>query len=442
MNLYQKNSIMKQILSIIACGFLLLTPAALKAQEAVGGPQSQYPVLTNKLEKSDEAVTNEKKNATAKFWLQRGDLLLDIWDVHMQYLAVGTSQAQLTLLFGKAPSIETVQKDGQVYENHMYERITITYKNGVVDSWEETNKIHENPLPEAWKAFQKALELDVDHKLDKKISESLLRLKDMLDREAVSNFVKEDFNKSLECFEIILAINATPSFEGTVDTIIYYNAGMAASKADLNEKSIEYYELARKYNHPDANLYVFLKNKYIEMGDTATAIERLVEGFNKYPDAQSIIVDLINFYLVRNEADKALEYLQIAQKDQPDNISFIFAEGTLWDKSGEFDKAIAAYQRCLDYDDTYFNAYYNMGVVYYNKAAKEYDVCNSILDNKKYDACKIEADKTLQKAVPYMEKAKELQPNDKSVYETLKTIYYRLQMTDKYNEVVEKLKTL
>ncbi len=43
------------------------------------------------------------------------------------------------------------------------------------------------------------------------------------------------------------------------------------------------------------------------------------------------------------------------------------------------------------------------------------------------------------KALPYMEKAYELKPDDVYSMRSLKELYYRLKMTDKYNAVKAKL---
>ena len=45
-----------------------------------------------------------------------------------------------------------------------------------------------------------------------------------------------------------------------------------------------------------------------------------------------------------------------------------------------------------------------------------------------------------KKAIPYMEKAHEINPTDKFTLESLKTLYYRLKMLDKHAEIIEKIK--
>jgi hypothetical protein len=64
---------------------------------------------------------------------------------------------------------------------------------------------------------------------------------------------------------------------------------------------------------------------------------------------------------------------------------------------------------------------------------------NDIMDVNKYTAAIDEANTVYAKALPYMEKALELKPDDVYAMRSLKELYYRLKMTDKYNDLKAKL---
>ena len=49
-------------------------------------------------------------------------------------------------------------------------------------------------------------------------------------------------------------------------------------------------------------------------GDTAKGVEVINEGFNKFPENQSIMIELINYYLVSNQSDEALRLLASCQR--------------------------------------------------------------------------------------------------------------------------------
>jgi tetratricopeptide (TPR) repeat protein len=420
--------------------FIMLTMSVgSKAQTATGTPVANYGILENKLKKSEANINDADKNIKPKVWISRAELMMDIFDVNRQFVVLGAAQAQIKLLYGTPLETKTWQAEGNSFEQEVYDRLNVTFKNGKVDSYEETKPIYDMPLPEAFKALEKAQELDVEKKENKDIKADYIRLKGLFERQAIEEYLKEKYNSAFQSFASILTINEKPVMEGAIDTIIFYNAGMAASKAGKVEEATKYYELARKYQHPEPYLYVLLKQKYFEAGDTAKGASILEEGFKRFPGNQAVLIELINYFLLKEESDAALNYLRIAQKDDSTNISFIFAEGTLYDKMGDIDKALASYQKCIDKDPKYFNAYYNIGVMYYNNAVKLYTAANSIVDAKEYEAAKQIADAELGKSVPYMEKAHEIDPVERTAMETLKTLYYRLQMTDKYKAIVKEL---
>ncbi len=422
-----------------------LSLAQLNAQESAtttGGPDANYSILQGKLKRSNAAIENEKKSANPKIWLTRGEIMIDIFNLYRQYVSKGMEEINIRLILGEPKETQSSMKDGITYETRTYQRVKVTYKDGVVDSWEELEKIHDDPLPEAHKALDKASELDIDKKLTKKLNETYTNLKRAYERQGIEQFMDENFNGAFVSFSSIADINELEIMEGIVDTVVLYNAGLAAIKIDDSESAIKYFELARKHQHKDPNLYVFLKNEYFETGDTTKGLNALEEGFKRFPEDKNVLIELINYYLLANESEAALEYLKVAKEEDPENISFYFAEGTLYDKMGDLDKAKEAYETCIQMDPEYFNAYYNMGVMYYNSAVEQYKIANEETDIDKYNELKEAADKVLALAVEPMEKAHEVEPDDCDTMDTLKTLYYRLQMNEKHEamktEVEEK----
>ena len=71
-----------------------------------------------------------------------------------------------------------------------------------------------------------------------------------------------------------------------------------------------------------------------------------------------------------------------------------------------------------------------------------YDVKMTKEEAKKMDALIEEASALYPKALPCMQKANELKPNDKYTMISLKELYYKLKMTNEYNEVKARLDAL
>ena len=134
--------------------------------------------------------------------------------------------------------------------------------------------------------------------------------------------------------------------------------------------------------------------------------------------------------------------MELAEKAESNNPSIYFAKGTLYEKMGEKEKAMEAYKESLKVDPEFFNSWFNIGALYFNNAVELYDIANTKEDLEEYNKAKAAADAELRKAIEPMEKAYQINPNEKSSLETLQTIYYRLQMNDKYEEVKAKLENM
>jgi tetratricopeptide (TPR) repeat protein len=418
---------------------VIVSASYIKAQTEDMQPLINYKILESKLKKSNSSIENPKKNVKVKTWLTRGELMMDIYSVNLQYLRKDMSVSEAKLFFREPEEIKQTQDGADMIEEYVYERINLIFKNDALDDWVETSKIYENPLTEAKKAFEKVIELDTEGKYNEELKEYLNQLKLLFESEAVYTYNKKDYEDAYSSFKEILKINELEVMGGVVDTVIFYNAARIALELNKNEEAIDLFNTAAKYDYDNPFLYVFLSNSYNAIGDTASGVEALKTGFKKYPENQNILIELINYYLMRGLADEALEYLAIAKEDNPENISFYFAEGTLYDKLERFEDAKRSYEYCLELDPDYFNAQYNLGVLYYNKAVKLYEEANLINDIQEYNKAKEVADAEITKALPYIERANEINPDDIETLKTLKTLYYRLQMDDKYDEIVNKL---
>src|SRR4030042_3594484 len=424
---------------------LLFAVAGLFIQAQTGtttGVLINYKSLENKLEKSNELIENPKKNIDPKVWLARGNMFLEIYSVHLQYLRKGMTKNELLILFGQPKQIQTRTEGQRTLEEHIYERVTVILEGDKVDSWVETAKISENPLPLADEAFRKTIELDTDKKLTEKIQAGLKELKLYYESDGIDAYNGKEYEKAYDYFNNVLKINDLPPMVGTIDTLIFYSTARAAKEAGKNEIAIKMFQKALELEYDDPFIYVFMNESYKALGDTANALVILKSGFEKHPENQSILIELINFYLLRGESEAALDYLSLAKQDDPQNISFIFAEGTIFDKLGRTDDAIEAYKTCVALDSNYFNALFNLGVVYYNRAVKVIDDAQKVEDLKTYNEMMANSEEEFTNAIPYMEKARDITTDQSvkcEVLNTLKTLYYRIRDEEKRQLAIDEM---
>lgn len=313
---------------------------------------------------------------------------------------------------------------------------------------ENVKKLSKDPLTEAFDSYKKALELDPKGSNGKSVKIKLTLLTNDLTNQAVNAFQIEDYNKALTSFEQIMEINNMPVVKSdnpdAVDTVIIFNAALAAYNAENYKKAIDYYKESAKYGYNGAKTYSLIGASYQMMKDTASALEALKEGYTKYPDDNAVLESMIQIYMDLNKTGEALEYLEKAISQDPTKPRYYFAQGALFEKMGNEQKAIDTYKKTMEIDPTFFNAYYNLGALYYNKGVQQVEIANAVPANEKakYDAEVKKADEWFAKALPFMEKCSELQSDDKMVLESLKNLYYRLQEMDKYNAVLDKIKSL
>jgi tetratricopeptide (TPR) repeat protein len=202
----------------------------------------------------------------------------------------------------------------------------------------------------------------------------------------------------------------------------------------------------------DGDVHSSLADNYKAMGDTVKCKEVLTEAFAKYPNSQSVLVALINVYMESNDdPEKILEILKVAQTNEPNNASLVYAEGSLYKKLNQFEKAIASFHKASEVDAKYVFAPFAEGCAYYDWAVDLQEKAQAELDDAKYNALLEQMEKALNDAIAPFEKAFEI-AEDKDIKlacaEYLKSIYFRFREKgadyqanhEKYNKYVEENK--
>lgn len=435
-------------LSFVLIATILVSFTGLKAQQEGSATLVNYQAIEAKLKRSDSQIEHPKKGEKAKTWLNRASVMQEIYEMHNKNLVKGMTPVKVQIVIGNPAEKEAFVKDGVNVEIHKYEHVNVKYINGVLDSFEEVNKFVEAPLTEAYNALKKAMELDTDGKSESKISKKILELIPFLEFQGVQDIQQQNFGEGTGYFKMFIDLSESEKYSTRgFDTTIYYFTAYS-SFLDKNFKdAITYGEPVREHNYPEPYNYYLLTKSYFEVGDSTTALNVLQEGFDKYPENEYLINQLINYYLIKDEAESALKFIGLAKKSDADNPAYYFAEGSLYENLEKTDEAIEAYKTAIKKDPEFFNAYFNLSVLYYNQAVALLKEANDVLDDKKYEAMKEKAMMFVNKALEPMEQALKLEPESREVHENLKTFYFRVRSQSdeyeaRYNEIIEKLKTL
>ncbi len=324
-------------------------------------------------------------------------------------------------------------------------------------------KNSENPdsklIYEAFDAIKKAEVLDKKgdakgKKIGKEkenIEKEVMMLRADVLNDGIAAYNRKDYKAAVIGFNNTMSMDSMDaSARSAVDTAIMFNAAIAAYYDQQHDLAIDYLHKVKDLGYGDETPLLMLYTEYRDLKDTTKMVETLKEGFEKYPENDVFIKDLVVYYINNNKMEEGMEYIDKALERDPTNTGYWFAKGTFFDKNGETEEAINAYQKVYDSSDdpeVKYNAYYNIGVIYYNKAVEEYEVANAIQDYNKYKAAVAVANEKMLEVLPYFEKCVELKPDDKPTLSTLSSVYYRLskdnpEMQKKYQQVETKLKSL
>jgi tetratricopeptide (TPR) repeat protein len=347
----------------------------------------RYGKLDQAKEAIDKAVEHEKTIGSAKAWFYRGNIYLDI---------ANSTEEQFT---GLDP----------------------------------------DPLQKAYDSYIKAMELDDKEEYKEDIQRYLPAVAESYYNFGVVNYNLGNFREAALKFEKSFSVNQSV---GNTDTTALYNAGVAATLAEDDALAKDYFKRVLKFDYTKPDIYSGLADIYKREGDTAAAVEIIKEGREIYPEDFNLLIAETNIYLSSDRQEMAMSNLEKALEIDKSNPTIFFAVGTIYDQLGDFEKAEDAYKNALALNPEYFEANYNIGALYVNKAADIQTKANDLpLDAiAEYDAEKAKADAMLQASIPYLEKSLELQPDDVNAMVSLKEIYTRLGMTEKLEAIDKKLK--
>lgn len=302
-------------------------------------------------------------------------------------------------------------------------------------------KLDPNALDVAWDAYQKVIELDVKKKYTKKLQTQYNNLIIDYTNKAVEFYNAESFKEALAAFKKVLAVETSEIVNSqSVDTAVLFNAGVSAQRAGIYDEAEKYYKESLKHNYEPARTYAMLANVLKEQGKVEESISYLHKGYELFPNDPYMLVELINYYLLGGEPEKAEVYLDAAIKQDPKNGSFYRAKGTLYEKMKEPVRAEEMYVKALEVDPKDFLAQYNLGNIKLTTIIEFHKKVQDIIDVNEYNKELEKVYAGYASVIPYFEKARELNPTERNTLSTLKELYFKLRNNDpsymtKYEEV-------
>ncbi len=287
---------------------------------------------------------------------------------------------------------------------------------------------------------------------------------------ANADFNVQKFDSSLQMFEKAYELDEAK------DTNTLNNMGLAALNSKNFEKAKTTYGKMVELKVGGSRSYSLLVDTYFELKDTASGVEVLKKARALYPTDGNLLNTETNYFLSHNKRDEALKNLNAVILSRPQEANLYLVRGGIYDKQAHPEDANhkplpkpanynelmklaeADYQKTVDLSEpayknisslskeeqeqlreTYSNGLFDIGAIYFNNGAEIAKDADRITDNAKFAAENKKANAFFNKAMPILEKALEVKPEERTML-ALKQIYSRLEIADKLKSINERLK--
>ena len=182
---------------------------------------------------------------------------------------------------------------------------------------------------------------------------------------------------------------------------------------------------------------------YISKGENDKAIQAIKDAKAENPDDINLILSEANIYYKMGDTQKFKEIMETATQMDPKNPELQYNLGVIAAESNQPEQAMKYYEKTLELDPNYINAYINSAALVLSKEAEIVKEMNglgtSAADDKRYEVLKAQKDELYRKAIPYLQKALDLDTKNTSAATTLMNIYSVLGETDKYKAMKAKV---
>lgn len=178
---------------------------------------------------------------------------------------------------------------------------------------------------------------------------------------------------------------------------------------------------------------------YVTNGDNEKAIDAMKDARAESPDDINLILSEANVHFKMGNTEEFTKLLEEATRMDPNNPELQYNLGVVSAESGDVESAKKYYKKAIELDDKYINAYINMAALTLDGEKKLIEEMNglgtSAKDDKRYEELKTARQDLYREAIPYLEKALDINENNVNAASTLMNIYSVLGETDKYKKM-------
>lgn len=301
-------------------------------------------------------------------------------------------------------------------------------------------------------SFNKAIELDAKAKFTENSKFYLLNCAIGLYNEGINAYKDKDYTKAIEDYALVSKIiqyddkGELKRKNVTTETMYQYSYYAAQAAGDFTQAK-SFIQKLMDMNFADVKIYADMANILLMEKDTAGALNYIEKGKLVKENDKNLMNMELDIYLKQGKSQVLIEKLNKAIEEDSENKIYYFARAVSYEGLSQSEKAEADYKKAVELDPSYYDAFYNLGVLYINRCNPIIEKLEKVYTAKEIDPLEAAIDKNYKTAIGYFEKAFE-NPNMSNAEKselagTMKKIYARLNNTEKTAEmkkIIEGLK--
>jgi tetratricopeptide (TPR) repeat protein len=308
------------------------------------------------------------------------------------------------------------------------------YLEGQKKNDKKLQELYPDQLYLAFESYEKAASLDNQGKLDRQLAPNLVILANEFQKLGESNYNGKRFNQSLKAFEYALRISENPILSVEIDTNLIYNTALAAYEGKNWDKATLYLTKLHNYKYSiNATHLLFLSN--LERGDSLAAQNTLLDGINRYEKNEDLVLLLTDLLFKNNDIEGALKIIDAVIVRNPTNPKLYNTKGLVYQKSGQYQKAIEAYSQAIQYSPNDVSNYISIATSYYNIGVEIDEGTRTISNNRMVQEQKAKSAAAFKSAAEWLDKAYSKGLTNPKEIEQIIELYKSLQLSDRVKSI-------
>lgn len=307
---------------------------------------------------------------------------------------------------------------------------------------ESVQNLAPEALKEAAEAYQKAMELEGKESAPMYVfsEQELEGLWGQMINQGATFYEAGDYEGAVKYFDRALMVKPQ-------DTTAALYAGVAAQQMGDRDLSAEYFYRLVEYDNADEDIFNTLISYERDFKENYEKAESLIKkAKEEFPENSEFKKQEVSLLLKQNKTAEAKQELESAIESEPENPDLYFNLGFLNEELGDQAAAIEAYKKALEVDPTHKSAAFNLAVIHYNRAADLVKEANNLgisaADRKKEKELLTRAKERFVEALPHLDKARELHPENRTMVEISMVAYDRAGQSQKADELQTKLDSM